>query len=244
LATGIILSHVLEHVRDFQEVFKAADQYLKQDGWLYVEVPDASRYAECLAAPYQDFNTEHINHFTFLSLDNLLGLRGYEIIKSGQKTFEVSPSVNYPAIYCFARKHLKNHIIVPDKNLKTQLQEYVSKSEELMELLRKSLSKTFDKITKVVIWGTGQLTLKLLLEPIFQRVEIVAFVDSNPAQQGRKKMGKPVLSPDELRAYPFPVLVSSLVNEDSIMETIRSFQLSHPVYTLKRSQSGGPRETS
>jgi SAM-dependent methyltransferase len=244
LATGIILSHVLEHVRDFQEVFKAADQYLKQDGWLYVEVPDASRYAECLAAPYQDFNTEHINHFTFLSLDNLLGLRGYEIIKFGQKTFEVSPSVNYPAVYCFARKHLKNHTIVPDKKLKTQLQEYVSKSEELMELLRKSLSKTFAKITKVVIWGTGQLTLKLLLEPIFQGVEIVAFVDSNPAQQGRKKMGKPVLSPDELKAYPFPVLVSSLVNEDSIMETIRSFQLSHPVYTLKRSQSGGPRETS
>ena len=238
-ASGIILSHVLEHVRDFQEVFKAADQYLKEGGWLYIEVPDASRYAECLAAPYQDFNTEHINHFTLLSLNNLLGLRGYKILESGRKTLEVSPLVNYPAVYCFARKHLKNHDIVPDKNLNAHLQDYVSKSEELMALLRTSLSKTFEQFPKVLIWGTGQLTLKLLLEPVFQKIEIVAFVDSSPVQRGRSIMGKLILSPDQLDNYPFPILISSLVNEDSILETIRSLRLSHPVYTLKGGHSGG-----
>lgn len=238
-ASGIILSHVLEHVRDFGEVFKAANQYLKEGGWLYVEVPDASRYAECLAAPYQDFNTEHINHFTLPSLRNLLGLRGYEIVESGQKTFEVGPSVNYPAVYCFARKHPQEYKIVPDKNLKTQLQNYVSKSEEMMVLLRKSLSKTFAKISKVLIWGTGQLTLKLLLEPVFQKAKIVAFVDSSSVQRGRTIMGKPVLSPEQLDNYPVPILISSLVNEDSIMETIRTLRLSHPVYTLKGGHSKG-----
>lgn len=239
LASGIILCHVLEHVRDFEEVFKAANQCLKEGGWLYVEVPDASRYTECLVAPYQDFNTEHINHFTLPSLHNLLGLRGYKIVESGQKTLEVGPSVNYPAVYCFARKHSQEFNIVPDKNLKTQLKDYVNKSEELMLLLRKSLSKTFAKISKVLIWGTGQLTLKLLLEPVFQKVEIVAFVDSSPVQRGRTIMGKPVLSPGQLDNYPFPILISSLVNEVSIMETIRSLRLFHPVYTLKGGHAKG-----
>ena len=37
---------------------------LKTDGLLYVEVPDAVAYTEYLYAPFQDFNTEHINHFS------------------------------------------------------------------------------------------------------------------------------------------------------------------------------------
>lgn len=241
LASGIILSHVLEHIKEFHEAFQSFDKYLKDNGWLYVEVPDASRYGECLVAPYQDFNTEHINHFNLQSLRNLLGFHGYEIIGSGQKTFEVGPSVNYPAVFCFARKQSKNLAIIPDKNLKDRLKDYVSKSEALMAVLRESLKETINKIPKVVIWGTGQLTLKLLLEPIFQKTEIVAFVDSNPAQQGREKMGKPVLSPDELKAYPFPVLVCSLVNENSILETIRSLRLPNPIYSI---HSSHPRQFS
>ena len=36
---------------------------LKTNGVLYIEVPDATAYVEFLYSPFQDFNTEHINHF-------------------------------------------------------------------------------------------------------------------------------------------------------------------------------------
>jgi len=39
---------------------------LKKDGKqiVYIEVPDAARYIDFLYSPFQDFNTEHINHLS------------------------------------------------------------------------------------------------------------------------------------------------------------------------------------
>ena len=238
LVGGVILSHVLEHVRDLQGVFCALQKALKAAGWLYVEVPDASRYQTYLTAPYQDFNTEHINHFSPRSLRNLLGFHGYEVLQEGQKVMETGPSVEYPAIFCFAQKQANVPPLVPDFDLKYQLRDYVAKSEELMSKLRESLSRILENVPQVLIWGTGQLTLKLMLEPVFRKVEIVAFVDSNPVHQGRQKMGKPVLSPGQLQNYPYPILVSSLVNEAPILQTIEHLRLPNRIYTLKSGLEG------
>ena len=74
---GVILSHVLEHVSDLQQAVASIRRLTRPDGLVYVEVPDASRYAECLLAPFQDFNTEHINHFSACSLRNLFVTQGW-----------------------------------------------------------------------------------------------------------------------------------------------------------------------
>ena len=235
---GVILSHVLEHVRDFQCVFSVLQANLKAAGWLYIEVPDASRYQAYLSAAYQDFNTEHINHFSPQSLRNLLGSFGYVVFQEGQKVIETGPSVEYPAIFCFAQKEADVPPLVSDIDLKYQLRDYVAKSEALMSKLRESLSRILENVPQVLIWGTGQLTLKLMLEPVFRKVEIVAFVDSNPVHQGRQKMGKPVLSPGQLQSYPYPILVSSLVNEAPILQTIEHLRLPNRVYTLKSGLEG------
>ncbi len=59
----IVVSHVLEHVQDLAEACDFLVSHLTDGGILYAEVPDGSRYGEFLFAPFQDFNTEHINHF-------------------------------------------------------------------------------------------------------------------------------------------------------------------------------------
>lgn len=63
----VILSHVLEHVSELGSAIENLDSCVRPGGYVYVETPDASRYAEFLAAPFQDFNTEHINHFSLCS---------------------------------------------------------------------------------------------------------------------------------------------------------------------------------
>lgn len=68
---GILLSHVMEHVRDVRIAMKRLCELLNPGGWVYIEVPDATRYEQFLIAPFQDFNTEHINHFSDVSLANL-----------------------------------------------------------------------------------------------------------------------------------------------------------------------------
>ena len=67
----VILSHVLEHVCDLQGAVQVLHATLAERGIVYGEVPDATLYREYVFAPFQDFNTEHINHFSRISLGNL-----------------------------------------------------------------------------------------------------------------------------------------------------------------------------
>ncbi|SIO55185.1 Methyltransferase domain-containing protein [Singulisphaera sp. GP187] len=98
-ADAVLLSHVLEHVRDLQPALAAVRAIMKPGAVLYVEVPDASRYHEFLFAPFQDFNTEHINHFSTQSLANLLAASGFRLTASGRRIVASSPTMPYPAIY-------------------------------------------------------------------------------------------------------------------------------------------------
>lgn len=56
----VILSHVLEHVKDVQPALHQIRALLADLGYLYIEVPDASRYVDFMFSPFQDFNLEHI----------------------------------------------------------------------------------------------------------------------------------------------------------------------------------------
>ena len=82
---AVLLSHVMEHVLELRPALEAVRAVMKPGAILYVEVPDATRYAEFLFAPFQDFNTEHINHFSRDSLANLLRACGLEPAEAGRR---------------------------------------------------------------------------------------------------------------------------------------------------------------
>ena len=73
----MILTSVLEHVLDVKSAISALVSVCADDGRIFLEVPDAAGYADYLYAPFQDFNTEHINHFSTASLRNLMGQFGF-----------------------------------------------------------------------------------------------------------------------------------------------------------------------
>lgn len=77
----LILSHIMEHVFDLRKAMKT----LKADK-IYVEVPNAQKYPSRL--PFQDFNIEHINHFTHKSLTDLFDMHGYSCIEFSEKMIE------------------------------------------------------------------------------------------------------------------------------------------------------------
>ena len=66
----------MEHVRDVKPALASLERFMTGRALIYVEVPDASRYAAFAWSPFQDFNSEHINHFSLASLDNLLRQAG------------------------------------------------------------------------------------------------------------------------------------------------------------------------
>jgi SAM-dependent methyltransferase len=230
---GIILSHVLEHVRDLVTALAKVARLLRPAGWLYVEVPDASRYGECLIAPFQDFNLEHINHFSAATLHSLLANRGWSVDNSGGKTLPLANGRSYPAVYAFARQR-RSEPAGPDYSLRNTLADYVDKSSKHLAqidgLLREHIGSN-----PILVWGVGQLTMRLLGETSLGRADIAAFIDSNPIHHGRTLAGKPIISPDAIATSATTaasIIIGSLVNVESIEASIRQRGLGQRIIRL------------
>lgn len=234
---GIILSHVMEHVRDLQPAMERVRQLLNPSGWVYLEVPDAMRYERFLVAPFQDVNTEHINHFSSASLANLCRACGFTPVSGGAKEMFSAKDMPYPAVYWFARLSQAQQPIQNDALLRPALENYIRASRNLMERIDAIIRHSLAAHPALIVWGTGQLTMKLLAESSLRNANIEAFVDSNPVNQGRMLRGLRVVGGKELASGATPILICSLINCAAIMEAIRSLGLANPVITLSEGSS-------
>ena len=229
---GVILSHVMEHVRDLSAAMNLVHWLLNPGGWVYIEVPDASRYHKFLVAPFQDFNTEHINHFSEASLANLCRRNCFVPEVGNTKTICSLQDMPYPALFWFARKSETPLQILTDRALQSELEKYIALSHDLMKRIGENISRVMEEYSEIIIWGAGQLTMKLLSDTCLRTAKISAFVDGNPINQGKILHGAKIIASSEIAAGDTPILVCSLINEASILQTIRELGLPNPVATL------------
>jgi SAM-dependent methyltransferase len=235
----VIVSHVLEHVADLQSTVTDLTKLLQPGGVLYVEVPDASRYFECLVAPFQDFNTEHINHFALSSLRNLFLTHGFLFEAGGQKEIPTLHGCPYPAAFCFFRRGLaeaetkEGSRYEVDDSFRRGLGEYIDASRRKLRTLEERLAPYGLKRKPLMVWGTGQLTMKLLAETSLGTAEIVAFIDGNPINQGKEFNHVRVIAPEEITDHATPILLATLLHEKAILDVIHEkLHLPNAVITL------------
>jgi SAM-dependent methyltransferase len=232
----VILSHVLEHVQDLEAAIHSIRQLLVDGGCAYIEVPDASRYAECLAAPFQDFNTEHINHFSLTCLVNLAQRAGLVLAEHGTKTLSASPTVPYPALFAFFRAGSPPTLppaVVRETELRDRIVIYIQRSRHMMRAIDARLQKVVESSGELIVWGTGQLALKLLAETALGRARIAAFVDGNPINHGRVLHGQRIIAPAHVANLPHPIVITSILHQGEIEQVIRDrLGLRNPLITL------------
>ena len=232
---GVLLCHVLEHVLDLRAALDAVANLLKPEGWIYVEVPDAIRYEECLVAPFQDFNLEHINHFSSQSLTHLLAMKGWQAAEVGSKSLALAGGKQYPAVWAFATRA---HGLPAGNDVVTRpaLESYVEQSSVKLAEIAATLESRLPGDQPVYIWGAGQLAMRLLGATCLATANIAAFVDSNPIHHGKRLRGRPIISPSQLGGTEaeklYPVVVCSLVNEASIEASIRGHGIVNPLIHL------------
>ncbi len=228
----IILSHVVEHLREPQAIIGALAGHLGPNGAFYVEVPDASRYEQFLVAPFQDFNTEHINHFSSGSLDDLLARIGFDRGEHGDKVVESSRGMGFPATFGFWRRG-ERKVGGGRDDLDAALLRYVAASRAMLERMSRRIAEALATSPKIVVWGTGQLAMKLLDESPLAGADIAAFVDGSATKQGHVIRGISVSAPAILRSLPYPVLITSTIHHDAIAQTIREMGLANVLISLK-----------
>jgi ubiquinone/menaquinone biosynthesis C-methylase UbiE len=217
----VILSAVLEHIRDLNRAIDKITSLLLFNGLLEIEVPDASRYADFLGAPFQEFSTEHIDFFSPISLDNLLQKHGYQKLICEQSVRSQSDNTLMPvitAIYQYSGN--KNHKITFDDITKSNLNTYIWGSQQIENQLQQIIDDLINAQLPILIWGVGTHTQRLLATGKLLKANICAFIDSNPRYKDKTIHGIPIISPSEIGQHDEAILISSQVFQSEIKKQI------------------------
>jgi SAM-dependent methyltransferase len=219
----VVMIGVLEHLRDLDASFKHLRAILSPAGLLYVEVPDVTAFADWPNAPYQDFSTEHINFFSPVSLDNLMRRHGFTGVFAEQNFREQSYKTvmsNVSAVYRMDAQPAAPQVTF-DRDTAHGLGRYLSQCRADDVQLRGAIDAVVERGRRIIVWGVGTHTSRLMATSRLADAEIVAFVESNARYHGKTLHGRPILAPEALKGHPEPVLISSRVFQQEIADQIR-----------------------
>ncbi len=193
----LVYSHILEHALDLRPLLAEADRRLADDGVVYVEVPDASRYGEFNTVPYVDLYLEHVNHFGASELDGLMAGAGFGKLAGGRTVIDPAGALPAPCIHgLYRRGPGPPEPGPPDRSLRSALEAYVERCEQhpLMGRLR----ELADRGRAVSLWGLSQHAMLLLGQSPLKDCRLRALVDRDPSKQRRTLGGLPIQAPEIL----------------------------------------------
>jgi 2-polyprenyl-3-methyl-5-hydroxy-6-metoxy-1,4-benzoquinol methylase len=236
----ILLSGVLEHLRDLRSTLLLLKSLLSETGHMCIAVPDASRFTECVESPFQYFSTEHINFFTANSLESLLAGVGMQLQGECRRSTALLGYFKEPVIQAIFKTATTLQSPVADSEGAEQVLRYVARCKERQEALAARIQGFLDSGETIVIWGAGSLTMNLLSDARFSRLRVAAFVDSNQNYRDKTIRGIPVISPQALRHLKETILIVSYSYEHEIRAQIRDVhRLDNPVVGLFSLDDGG-----
>ena len=220
----MILTGVLEHVRDLGATLPRLGNMLSANGQIYVAVPDASQFAQGEDAPYQEFSVEHINFFGPTSLANLMHAHDFSQMFCQQRLQENNYRTTTPVIDAIYEKNMVRSSgvsIAPDVQTEPGLVAYIDQSRQFDNHIRRIIDDIASSGRPIIVWGTGAHTLRLLATSRLAQANIRAFVDSNLRYQGKQLNGLPIIAPVDLKDRTDAIFISSRGFQSEIERQIR-----------------------
>jgi SAM-dependent methyltransferase len=218
----VILTGVLEHVRDLERALGQLKEVVAPGGAVYIEVPDATAFLGCPNAPFQEFSVEHINFFSATSLANLMRRHGFATTYCEKADRELSREAVEPVLCAgFKSADLDASPPLPDTETEPALADYIRHCQEIDEHVEQVIAEIAESGRPILVWGTGSHTLRLLATSGLATANVRAFIDSNPRYHGKQLNGIPIIPPEDLRHRTEPVLISSWVYQREIERQIR-----------------------
>jgi hypothetical protein len=106
-----------------------------------------------------------------------------------------------------------------------------------MERINQYLAGQLANTQSVVVWGAGQLAMKLLSLSCLAQTQIRAVVDNNPILRGKMLANAPIIGPQEIDPREIagtrePIIIATLLHADEIIAQIRRLGLTNPVISL------------
>lgn len=228
----IILTHVLEHIKELREFIFLLSSYLNPHGRLYIETPNAHKFflAEDKSTvfspdqiqPFLQFSIEHINYFSRFSILNLMQRNGFK------KIFLAEESSTIAILSSVWEKESIYH----DTLIHTSVVSYIKESYAKISPIRKIIGQLIKHKTPIIVWGAGLHTQFLLKNTDLIQANIHGFVDSDTAYRGAKLAGKKIYSPSYLKKVKASILISSRMYQEEIERQIIDMGLQNNIILL------------
>ena len=225
----VILSHVWEHILDLEAALKSIEKILKPNGCIYVECPNAMHYKNVIHAPYQEFNTEHINHFSTISFFNFFGSRGYTLLDKGIRIMKIASNNDYDAVYSLFRKNLdgSKSDIVFDLEILHSIKEYLDESDCLYKNIIDKIRNVAEFNENIAFVGIGQFAFKLLesVKKLGINNKLILF-DNNNLNEGKVINDLVVYYVKNLiynyKKEKFNIIITSLIYQNEIANNLKA----------------------
>lgn len=214
----IILSHVMEHLFDF-ELLNLFHKLIGPDGWLYLEVPNVLQYEFRERQEFLFyFDRLHVNHFTPQALLQLAKGYGFGYLRHHEYVFPYPDGSRYPGLgLLFYKGEGKSAIVSP--SLLEASERYIAK-----ETLRaKLLAAPRRDSGGVLVWGAGDNFFRSSENggPLCD-MENLVIMDRNPRRIQIGSREYIALDPMEgMRRYQWPVVIAISAYRDAIRDQVR-----------------------
>jgi SAM-dependent methyltransferase len=222
----VILSHVVEHIADIEMFFEDIRPSLEDDGLLYIEVPDItnwspspddSRHHINEREPMLQLNAEHVNHFSSSSLRRMMNRLNFECVNC-ESRFDTSA--------------IQSSIWKP--RAKSDDAKYISRYyDNCMAVFARHNTIMKNIVGPIYVWGAGGHSQRMLQYSEMGKHDIVTFIESNADYYGGMLAGRRIVSPEEIDK-PYPIIISSLMYQDAIVDQIKGMGLKNQIITLYR----------
>jgi 2-polyprenyl-3-methyl-5-hydroxy-6-metoxy-1,4-benzoquinol methylase len=233
----LIYNHVLEHLYDPLLALAEAKRVLKDDGILFVEVPNAGRYEDGRIFDFYWFcMREHINHFDLAHLTMLMESAGFERIYELQSLMPYNSTAHYPSLCALFRN--TNAVATEHKANRSELcnsiRRYVETEEDSLKIRRDQMATLASCGRPVYVWGIGLEFFSLYSLSDLRNCNLRYLVDKNPAKQGKTIGGVQITSLECLDAASSDavVVITSVFNKVDMLNHIKSFHFSGDVITF------------
>lgn len=179
----VLLEQVLEHSYDPIQDIKGIKRVLRNDGLLYVGVPNASAYKDfSFFCFYWFLMREHIHHFDLNQLMNLATVTEFNALAYSQSSYcLVGESTFIPSLSVILsmKPQNKDNIQFASPCLKKNILQYIRQEESAKQFFSKKILEMIASQKEIYVWGIGREFLFLYESMGLDECNIVGLLDSN-----------------------------------------------------------------
>jgi 2-polyprenyl-3-methyl-5-hydroxy-6-metoxy-1,4-benzoquinol methylase len=229
----IVLSGVMEHLFDLKNAVHTLEKYLKDEGMLFIGVPDVERYCNYNNATSYYFNFEHINHFSPVSLGNLMLEFNYKNINTSLHDIRFGASIVPVFSSLFRKDDSLSGRFQKDEVSSLSVKKYLELAKDKRGNDLSIIAELLGSNEEIIIWGAGCVASELLSGTNLKHCNIKAFVDKDPGKHGKMLLGKTICPADILYGFNGTIVICAALYAIDITNEIRKMDIKNRIIILK-----------